>query len=518
VAIGTGSGAQEVRFPCGFDVSALWVTGIIATDVDADEPEIGFTDSTLAQATDYFKYGVVECTAGVNLGQTREISTFTTGGVFVLQFAFANPISIGDEFRARPGCSHQVEGANGCRFWWDFDWVNHYRGEPYTPVADAEKLLTPGSAIGRASTPTGTGETPTPTPVPTPEPPPSGGGTTPGSPPARTVGATVVTPTLTAGSGAAASNAAAINTAFSGLPVGGGIVRIPAGTWYIDPVTSIHPVSNSRLDLATNSATLQAAYTALDHKNVVTISGVHDVEVVGGSIIGYRDSWSAISGTTSEWGHGILCTGSASAVTIKNVSISKCVGDAVSIGLSCSDVTVDNCVLTNCRRQGVSTGGDNITITNNRINHISGTAPQAGIDVEVDNPSVNSAVTTLIDGNTIEYCSGPCVNAYRNTHSITLTNNTLRYSTYGFLTTDSDTGTISGNAIEHNKYQGVKLTTGSTGWAINTNDFFNNNTSVRGVIETGSFTTRTGTSSATADHLSVSSDSSATVGSNDYGP
>jgi parallel beta-helix repeat protein len=120
--------------------------------------------------------------------------------------------------------------------------------------------------------------------------------------------------------------------------------------------------------------------------------------------------------------------------------------------------------------------------------------------------------------NTIEYCSGPCVNAYRNTHSITLTNNTLRYSTYGFLTTDSDTGTISGNAIEHNKYQGVKLTTGSTGWAINTNDFFNNNTSVRGVIETGSFTTRTGTSSATADHLSVSSDSSATVGSNDYGP
>jgi len=518
VAIGTGSGAKEERFPCGFDASTLWVSGIVATDVDSSEPDIGFTDSTLSQATDFFAFGLVECTAGANLGQTREIASYTTGGVFVLQFSFSNPIAIGDEFRARPGCSHLVEGNNGCRFWFDAEWVNHYRGEPYIPVADAASLLVPGAGIGRITTPTGTGEatggggTTT-----TPEPPPAGGGTTPGSPPARTIGATVVTPTLTAGSGAAASNAAAINTAFNGLPSGGGTVRIPAGTWYIDPVTSIHPVSNSRLDLATFSATLQATYTALDHKNVVTISGVHDVEVVGGSIIGYRDAWSPISGTTSEWGHGILCTSSASAVTIKNSSISKCVGDAVSLGHTSSDVVVDNCILTNCRRQGVSDGGTNNKVTNCQINHIGGTSPQAGIDREVDNPSVNSVSGATYTGNTITDCVGPAINLYKNTHSTTITGNTLRACSVGIWSTGSTGGTLTGNTIEHNRNVGLKLTESSTGWVVNTNDFFDNSNG-GSETDTGTFTTRTGTSSATTDHITIDSTSSATVGANDYGP
>jgi uncharacterized phage protein (TIGR02218 family) len=152
--IGTGGGAIEERFPCGFDTSGLWVD-VVATAVDSDEPELVFSDGSLAQANDFFQFGVVTCTAGANAGQTREIESFASGQ-FVLRFAFTQPVALADAFQARPGCSKRRDGNNGCKHWWDIQWGLHYRGEPYMPIADAAKLTVPGAAI--ASNTSGTGE------------------------------------------------------------------------------------------------------------------------------------------------------------------------------------------------------------------------------------------------------------------------------------------------------------------------------------------------------------------------
>jgi uncharacterized phage protein (TIGR02218 family) len=157
--IGTGGGVVEERFPCGFDASTLWVAGeveSVGTETDRE-----FTDATSLVGTSYgegyFVPGVVEWLTGENAGQTREVEAYdeTTGEV-TLQFPTVSAIAVGDTYRIRPDCTHQVEGNNGCRFFWGSDWVNHYRGEPNIPVAEAAKLNTPGAAL--AGGPTGTGE------------------------------------------------------------------------------------------------------------------------------------------------------------------------------------------------------------------------------------------------------------------------------------------------------------------------------------------------------------------------
>ncbi|AZB43582.1 right-handed parallel beta-helix repeat-containing protein [Bacillus sp. FJAT-42376] len=68
------------------------------------------------------------------------------------------------------------------------------------------------------------------------------------------------------------------------------------------------------------------------------------------------------------------------------------------------NVSIENCVLHHCRRQGISvTGGKHIYIKSCDIHHISGTDPQAGVDIE-DGYDLNQFI--YIDGNNFSYISG----------------------------------------------------------------------------------------------------------------
>lgn len=164
-------------------------------------------------------------------------------------------------------------------------------------------------------------------------------------------------------------------------------VYIPDGTYmiYADDNTTggILPKSNQTIILSEN-AVLKAITTSNDHYNIINIRNVSNVYIRGGKVQGEKDTH---DGTTGEWGYGILVTGGQN-VTIEKMEICDCWGDAVIITYSSGvskNVKVIDCVLHDCRRQGVSVvGGEYLTIKDCEIYNISGTNPQYGIDIEPD--------------------------------------------------------------------------------------------------------------------------------------
>jgi uncharacterized phage protein (TIGR02218 family) len=148
-----GSQVGDERFPCGYDLTAEWISGTV-TGVGS-EADRTFSCSTLAQSTDYFAPGLVEWLSGDNLGQECEVEAFASA-VVDLQFPTVNAVSIGDTFRIRRDCTKRFSGHNSCETFWAADKTLHFRGEPHIPIGDTGKLNSPGAAI--ASNIGGTGE------------------------------------------------------------------------------------------------------------------------------------------------------------------------------------------------------------------------------------------------------------------------------------------------------------------------------------------------------------------------
>ena len=148
-----GSQTGEERFPCGFDLTAEWVSGEV-TEVGVDTTA-QFTDELLEQAADYFAPGVVEWLTGDNAGRIIEVESFGAGGAVELQFTLPDPIAIGDTFRIRRDCTKAWTGHNSCATFWAAQKALHFRGEPHIPVGDSGVLNSPGAGLVG---PGGTGE------------------------------------------------------------------------------------------------------------------------------------------------------------------------------------------------------------------------------------------------------------------------------------------------------------------------------------------------------------------------
>lgn len=153
--IGTGGGAVEEEFPCGFDTSSLWVAGeveSVGTDIYRQ-----FIDGTnLVDSgfdADYFAPGMVEFLTGDNAGQQVEVDAYDyTSGVVTLRFETVSPISAGDTFRIRRHCSKRFTGHNSCDTFWGADKTLHFRGEPWIPVGQAARLTVPGAGVSTSGT------------------------------------------------------------------------------------------------------------------------------------------------------------------------------------------------------------------------------------------------------------------------------------------------------------------------------------------------------------------------------
>lgn len=147
--------------------------------------------------------------------------------------------------------------------------------------------------------------------------------------------------------------------------------------------------------------TIRIASNNFKRYNILQAGG-NNISIDGkGTIIGDRNSHKGLEG---EWGMGVNVRG-AKNVTIKNLTIRECWGDCIYIGGNSKNTRIEDCILDNSRRQGISiTKADGVDIRNCTISNIHGTNPQYAIDVE---PNENCIVDhILIDNIDVINCEG----------------------------------------------------------------------------------------------------------------
>lgn len=123
---------------CG--ATLAWTAGSV-TATSVLEPDRIFTDSTSAEATDYYVPGVVEWLTGDNAGAQVEVEQ-NTAGVFTLARPLYFPIQIGDTYRRRIDCPKTVAA---CKVRGQFP--NNFRGEHLIPVDRQDEILVPGAGL-----------------------------------------------------------------------------------------------------------------------------------------------------------------------------------------------------------------------------------------------------------------------------------------------------------------------------------------------------------------------------------
>lgn len=120
-----------------------------------------------------------------------------------------------------------------------------------------------------------------------------------------------------------------------------------------------------------------------------------------GSIVGDRPGH---IGSGGEWGMGVRFKG-ARKCSIDGITISDCWGDGICIGKQSNDITVRNCTITSCRRQGITVGAaENVLIEDVYIANIAGTKPEYAIDVEPNKKQ--SASNVVVKRVTATNCMG----------------------------------------------------------------------------------------------------------------
>lgn len=274
---------------------------------------------------------------------------------------------------------------------------------------------------------------------------------------------------------------AAFQRAVNALPTTGGTVYVPDGTYVIDPTKNVRLRSKMHLRLATG-AVLKAKRNSAERSYVLNAYRVSDVEISGGRIVGDRD---VHLGTTGEWGHGIMVRGSER-VTVRDMHISKCWGDGMSIGqatvsstiIPSEDVVVANIVSTGNRRQGLSIGcSRNVKVYDSEFSYTRGTAPQCGIDIEPDELGHTTISTVHIENCVLRHNAKNGLLIYKRVSGVTLKNCIIeRNGGYGIYTVAPVGGLMTGNTIKHNYHGGVKFTVVTRNYQVSGNTFRNNNT------------------------------------------
>jgi len=90
------------------------------------------TDSSRSEAADYFAEGILQFTAGENVGLSQKIKTHAVGGVFTFSLPFPFAIGIGDTYTVIAGCRKRL--TEDCKD--KFDNVLNFQGEPHLPGID----------------------------------------------------------------------------------------------------------------------------------------------------------------------------------------------------------------------------------------------------------------------------------------------------------------------------------------------------------------------------------------------
>lgn len=157
--------------------------------------------------------------------------------------------------------------------------------------------------------------------------------------------------------------------------------------------TGIIVPSDTVVDL--NFATVKVLPNARQNYNAFTLTGVENIIIKNGSIIGDVGEH---TGSSGEWGYGISLR-IANNVTLDNIKCSKCWGDGINLNNAGTvgtdyntDIVIKDCICDDNRRQGMSIeNGKNIIVENSQFINTgttAHTAPASGVDVEPATDSV----------------------------------------------------------------------------------------------------------------------------------
>lgn len=273
-----------------------------------------------------------------------------------------------------------------------------------------------------------------------------------------------------------ADDTRAFQRALDALPEAGGTVSVPPGRYRIDPLRSIRMRSRQHLKLA-DDAHLLAIPNAAERAYVINAEGVSDVEISGGRIVGERDRH---LGKGGEWGHGIMIRGS-SRVTVRDMHISRCWGDGISIGaidakrgrpvVPSRDVMIARVVSTGNRRQGLTIGrSERVRVYDCEFSRTGGTPPAAGIDVEPD--AGYGARDVVIERCRVIGNRGPGIQLYRRVRDVVIRDCTIADNGgHGILMVEAGEVAIAGNRLFRNAPYGIGFKGKVSGVRIHGNRF-----------------------------------------------
>ena len=174
----------------------------------------------------------------------------------------------------------------------------------------------------------------------------------------------------------------------------GGVLFFTPGKQYLADLEEYRPgryaiahiKNNVHVDLlGANLKTINSANRR--NTDILAFYDSENCSIYGGSLTGDKYN----SGNTGEWGMGIGLYGALN-FKAENIFIEECYGDGVYIGRSdnkthCENVTLNNIICDNNRRQGISlVSCKNLKGTNIICKNTEGTAPADGIDIEPNNP------------------------------------------------------------------------------------------------------------------------------------
>ncbi|GLQ89886.1 right-handed parallel beta-helix repeat-containing protein [Dyella flagellata] len=257
----------------------------------------------------------------------------------------------------------------------------------------------------------------------------------------------------------------AIQAAINSLPSSGGTIYVPAGTYMINALAGISLRSHTRLSLA-SGAYLKAIGNSSDRSWVVKAWNVNNVEIVGGGVIGERNSH---RGSYGEWGYGINISGS-SKVYVHDITVSDCWGDGLLIGATgwgarmvpSYSVTLNHVTSTNNRRQGMSiTPSSQVYVVNSSFTNTHGTAPQGGIDIE---PQTQGRVSEVrLENTTLSSNTGNGLEVHNNVNGLTLYKVTAQHNKgFGVYTGGPTNVSITGSNLSQNYLFGVEVSYGTS--------------------------------------------------------
>jgi len=150
------------------------------------------------------------------------------------------------------------------------------------------------------------------------------------------------------------NDTAAIQKAISAVAGTGGKVTVPAGTYMVNPAANngVGLRMGSDMTLSFDSgAILQALPTSTPNYIVLLVSGVKNVNILGGTIVGNRYSNSITS--IVEGGNGLQVVGSQS-VVVTGLTTKNCWADGIYVGAISQNVALNNVVSSGNRRAGMS--------------------------------------------------------------------------------------------------------------------------------------------------------------------